>query len=43
MIAMSMCDNRAFYRLPGINIKISCGAIDAFIGECKHDVLNWDF
>jgi hypothetical protein len=42
MIAVSMRDNGFFNRLPGIDIKISLPAIQAFIGEFnqRHKDIN---
>ena len=33
MVAMGVGNNRFFYRFPGIDIKITCGAIESF--GCK--------
>lgn len=45
VVGMAMCNDRQIYRPPRINIKLSLGAVDAFVCECDEFQKNnnWCF
>ena len=38
VIGVTMGDQRAIDGSPRVNVKIACGAIDAFVGECQNRI-----